>query len=57
MPLFCSAEPAIACLERAHAEKNTLCLALSAFKEFDRLRGHPRFDDLLRRLRLPAAAR
>jgi serine/threonine protein kinase len=51
------AEQAIECLERAHAEKNTLCFALWAFKEFDMLRGHPRFDELLRRLQLPAFTR
>jgi serine/threonine-protein kinase len=51
------AEPAIGFLEQACAEKNTLCFGLWAFKEFDALRGQPRFDELLRRLQLPASAR
>lgn len=49
------AEPAIECLERAYEEHNTLLFALTAFREFDFLRGRPRFDALLRQMNLRAS--
>jgi TolB-like protein/predicted Ser/Thr protein kinase/Tfp pilus assembly protein PilF len=48
-------EPAIDCLEQAYAEKSSLMFCLAAYREFDFLRGRPRFDALLRRMNLRAS--
>jgi serine/threonine-protein kinase len=48
------AEPAIQCLERAFEDRNTLLFSLAVYREFDFLRGRPRFDALLRRMNLTA---
>ena len=47
-------ERTIEWLERAHAERSAFVFALDALREFDFLRGQPRFHALLRRMGLGA---
>jgi hypothetical protein len=47
-------DAALAALEEAYRERSTLLTYLKMDPRFDPLRGDPRFQDLLRRIGLPA---